>query len=255
MSRAHFLEARTDRRRRSGHSPRRVVRTVSDHSERVSKNYQGPAGLRYATYLLRPEVTPLHLDKAARFQMLVGHAGTVVDFGCGSGGLLANLQCTRRIGVEPNERPAEVARSQGIDVVGSLDELADGSADVVISNHALEHTLNPLQELRQMRKVLKPGGRVVMVLPIDDWRTQRRYRPEEPNHHLYTWSPQLMGNLLVEAGLIVDTISIMTRAYPPKANLMLGRMPAWLWELTCTAVSVVRRRRQLIVTAHTQEQA
>ena len=43
--------------------------------------------------------------------------------------------------------------------------------DVVISNHALEHTLSPFDELVELRRVLRSGRRLeVLWLPLDDWR-------------------------------------------------------------------------------------
>jgi Methyltransferase domain len=44
--------------------------------------------------------------------------------------------------------------------VTSADLLAEESADVVISNHCLEPTLNSLEEVRQLHRVLSPGGTI-----------------------------------------------------------------------------------------------
>jgi hypothetical protein len=42
---------------------------------------------------------------------------------------------------------------------------------------------------------------VALYVAIDDWRSrhQRRVDPDI-NHHLYTWTPLLLANLLREAG-------------------------------------------------------
>ena len=53
--------------------------------------------------------------------------------------------------------------------------MPDAVADVIVSNHALEHIEAPIDALRQLRPKVKPDGKLVLVLPIDDWRSQRRW--------------------------------------------------------------------------------
>jgi ubiquinone/menaquinone biosynthesis C-methylase UbiE len=43
--------------------------------------------------------------------------------------------------------------------------IADESYDVVLSCHSLEHVANPLKALYEWKRVLKPGGILVLVLP------------------------------------------------------------------------------------------
>jgi SAM-dependent methyltransferase len=46
--------------------------------------------------------------------------------------------------------------------------IADESYDFVLASHMLEHTANPLATLAEWRRVLKPGGGLVLVLPHRD---------------------------------------------------------------------------------------
>ncbi len=63
----------------------------------------------------------------------------VLDFGCGGGYLLANLDCREKIGIEVNAFAREAARKNGVTTVASASDVADGWADILISNNALEH--------------------------------------------------------------------------------------------------------------------
>src|SRR6266699_4571058 len=72
----------------------------------------------------------------------------VLDFGCGGGFLLKNIKCSRRVGVEVNPTAVAVARQNGIEVFTRVADVPDEYVDVIISNSALEHTLQPLEELR-----------------------------------------------------------------------------------------------------------
>jgi SAM-dependent methyltransferase len=177
-----------------------------------------------------------------KFEPHIRTSDRVVDFGCGGGYLLARLPGTEKVGVEPSPHARAEARRQGVESVASLDDLPDAWADVVVSNHALEHTLAPHDELRAIRRVLKPGGRLVLVVPVDDWRSQRRLDPDDRDHHLYTWTPLLLGSLLVEAGLEPLSVRIRTRAWHPRVT---PRVPSLLRAPVDSLIAVLLRRREI----------
>jgi hypothetical protein len=80
------------------------------------------------------------------------------------------------------------------------------------------------------------GGSLLLCVPIDNWRHQRHYDPHDINHHLHTWTPQLLGNTLVDAGY--DALSIYARIFAlPGARTVAayGRLPYWLFRLVCYA--------------------
>jgi SAM-dependent methyltransferase len=214
-------------------------------SAEFGDHYSGELGREYFSY---QEPLSGLLAKLNRryFAEAVRPDDVVVDFGCGSGHLLAQLETRRSIGIEVNEAARELALRRGIEIVQSAEQLDEEIADVVISSHALEHTLAPFKELVALRRILKPDGRLVMILPLDDWRAQRRMSPDR-NHHLYAWTPLTLGNLLTEAGYEVGACSIVTRAVPTR--LGLARSPRPLLDVAEVAWAVLRRRRQLLIKA------
>ena len=211
--------------------------------DRAGAHYAGDRGAEYLSYQRRFGELGAELN-LFKFVDHVGRDDAVVDFGCGIGALLERLPAASKTGVEVNEPARLEAQARGLRVVTSTTELEDGTADVVISNHALEHTLAPLDELRDLMRVLRPGGRVVLWLPVDDWRTQRRPRPD-PNHHLYTWTPLLLANLLEEAGFAVEECRVVTHAWPP-FTATVSRLPRPLFDLFARTWAVLRRRRQVM---------
>jgi SAM-dependent methyltransferase len=58
-------------------------------------------------------------------------------------------------------RRGELHVLDGVDPVG----LADGSYDVVMSSHVLEHIANPLRALAAWRRVTRPTGHLLLVAP------------------------------------------------------------------------------------------
>jgi 2-polyprenyl-3-methyl-5-hydroxy-6-metoxy-1,4-benzoquinol methylase len=83
-------------------------------------------------------------------------------------------------------------------------------SDVIISHHALEHVDHPLDILQKLRERLKPGGRIVFVVPSLNPGTNKRGTDlVTVNEHLYTWTPLLLGNLFVRAGLRVERAELL----------------------------------------------
>ena len=156
---------------------------------------------------------------SAHFEPYVKATDNVLDFGCGTGDILLRLKCAGRLGVEINPAILETARKNGIEVYERTADVPDEFVDLVISNHALEHTLHPLQELQDLRAKLRPGGKIVVVVPSES--VFKGYRPRDRNHHLYTWSPMCLGNLLTEAGFDVVESKALLYRHPYK-------MPSWL---------------------------
>lgn len=215
----------------------------------ASENYQGDKGKDYFLYQNKGGLQR-GLINARKFENFVNPTDVVLDFGCGNGSLLYNLNCRKRIGVEINPAAQSEAKQLGIEVYSSLKQIEDDSIDLVISNHALEHVLCPLLVLKEIHKKLLSKGRLVLCLPIDDWRKQVKFNLRDQNHHLYTWTPQLIGNLLLEAGYKNIEPRIYTHAWPPKNWEKLDRyLPTWLFDLICWATSIRFMRRQIIVYA------
>jgi len=133
-----------------------------------------------------------------------------VDFGSGGGYLLKNIKCGQKIGIELNETARKKSKEIGIQSLDSAKSLEDECADLIISNNALEHTTHPLNELKELNRILKPNGKIVFVVPCES--INYKYKPNDVNYHLYSWSPMCIGNLFNEAGFKV----LESKAYKHK---------------------------------------
>ena len=213
----------------------------------MSERYQGKEGEEYFAWQRGSGRVSAVVDVPV-FQRYIGPGDAVLDFGCGTGALLAALESGPKFGVEVNAAARREAAEAGITVVAAISELAEESVHVVISNHALEHVLDPLAELRGLERVLKPGGRMVLRLPLDDWRAQRD-PADDGNHHLYTWTPRLIANLLREAGFQVERAEVVSYAWPPRSAELVDRLPRRVFDLLARATAIALRRRQLLVVA------
>lgn len=175
----------------------------------------------------------------SKFVEYISSNSRVLDFGCGGGFLLKGIKCSAKVGVEVNPAAAETARKHGIEVFGSVEEVPDGYVDVIISNNALEHTLQPLQELKSLYGKLKAGGKIVFVVPCES--ISYSYKPNDINHHLYSWSPMCIGNLFTEAGFSLIESKPYIHKWPPRYKLIARVGGRRLFEIACRIYGKIER--------------
>ncbi len=218
----------------------------------VSERYQGEAGAEYAAHYHSDPMDVGFRLAAEPLYPYLRSSDHLLDFGCAAGGVLRHLapRVARAEGLEVNPHTSATARSLGFTVYNSLDELPDElSYDVVVASHVLEHVRDVASTLERLRAVLRPGGRLLVMLPMEDWRTatQREWERGDIDHHLYTWTPRLIANLLHETGYEVSDVTIRTTAWHPRLfplmRVGLGKPAFW-------AFSVLKRRRELFAIAH-----
>lgn len=177
----------------------------------VRNRYRGEQGRHY--HQTKRSIPPAAFDWVARARarkmspyILAQH--TVMEFGVGFGWNLALLSCGRKIGYDPSEFVADGLRQRGIEFVADWRSVPPQSIDVVVCHHTLEHALHPADLLQEMRQVLKPDGTLLLFVPFERERRYRRYNPQEPNHHLYSWNVQTLGNLVEESQLKIQEIGL-----------------------------------------------
>ncbi len=136
------------------------------------------------------------------------------ELGCGSG---AQLKVLSELGwdasgVELGAAAARFARERlGLDVrQGTIfsERLADGSFDVVVASHVLEHLPDPAAAAREISRILKPGGRLYASVPNGAALEAAVFGPRwawEAPHHLHHFTPASLARMLGNAGLRVES--------------------------------------------------
>lgn len=182
-----------------------------------------------------------------KFLSFLSKKKRLLEFGCGGGYLLAKLPAKEKIGIEINPIARKKAVANGVTVVASYKKIKDNWADVIISNHALEHCTHPLTEIQHLYQKLKKGGRIIFVTPHE---RNTRYHPDDVNQHLYTWSELNLANLFRLAGYKIISVETRRTAWPPYYRLLYqilgenlfrklanlyGRFFAPMWEVRLIA--------------------
>ena len=175
------------------------------------------------------------IDRVARYV----NGGDWLDFGSAEGGYAAALLragATRVVGVDVDPARIETAKREHPEVTFQVVSDATGlpfddcSFDGVFMNEVFEHVADEGQTLRELHRVLRPGGHLVLISPnrqfpfeghavhiggwtskrptplipwlpralTDRWVTARNYWPGELRHKI-----ECSGFLIVESGYVM----------------------------------------------------
>jgi SAM-dependent methyltransferase len=166
---------------------------------------------RFATDLLL-SIAGIPAERKRARLMFMGDRppAALLDVGCGHGTFLAAMaeRGWQVAGVDFDPAAVEAARSvHGLDVlVGTVDTMVERgtSFDVVTASHVVEHVPDPVEFLAQCRRLLRPGGRVVLKTPNADSFGSRRYgrawRGLEPPRHLHIFTIAALESCARKAG-------------------------------------------------------
>lgn len=152
----------------------------------------------------RPRKPSLHraiAETAARLQADHGFH-RVLDFGCGRGELLDRLAAAgwTTFGIDP-ATAHRVTRHRMLEAMP-----ADGSLDLVLMIHVLEHLPEPLAVLRQAAAALSANGALIVGVPTLDGLAAHRLKRYCINrqHHLTAYTRRSLAHLLARAGFAVE---------------------------------------------------
>jgi len=148
---------------------------------------------------------------------------SLLDVGCAAGLFVkeASNRGFRATGCDYSETAIAYGKNHfGVSIIRSVAEEIDSpddQYDVVTILHVIEHLPEPLKVLRELRRVLKPGGLVLIetvnysahakiekhlkfLIPVYGSLTHRQGLPWVPFDHLYHWSPETLMAAMEMAG-------------------------------------------------------
>lgn len=229
--------------------PRAGVKNLLRRSLLAAHGYTrlASAPLRWVGQLLK-WIAPLRYHAFSTFLHLPNgrRVGRLLDVGCGNGRLLcfARQLGWEVAGIEPDAASARIAREiAGAQVYPTLEEaqFADASFDAITMNHSLEHVVDPRAVLRACRRLLRPGGELVIALP--NWNAAgrlllgARWFALEPARHLVMFDARRLRSFLEEEGFQVEELATTSVRERPQGALarILELAPAMGGELVARA--------------------
>jgi SAM-dependent methyltransferase len=152
----------------------------------------------------------------------IERGGRVLDAGCGSGRLLDELtQYGEVSGLDMNPDSVQIARERGHEDVhqGAVEALPwpDDTFDLVTCLDVVEHTADDRVTLRELRRVAKPGGRLLITVPALQalWSTHDVY-----NNHYRRYDRRSMRAAAADAGLAIERMTYFNSLLLPPAVLV-----------------------------------
>jgi SAM-dependent methyltransferase len=156
----------------------------------------------------------------------------VVDLGSSRGLFLARFPQSERLGIEIDPEERRRGTGHGVDAAEHFINAFDGNrltarlpfedelADVVLAGEIIEHIVDTETFLREIRRVLRPGGAAVLSTPNILWWKHRlallagrypdaldyRTRYGDDFGHVRIFTPKLLHSLLEETGFVDVTV-------------------------------------------------
>jgi 2-polyprenyl-3-methyl-5-hydroxy-6-metoxy-1,4-benzoquinol methylase len=161
-------------------------------------------------------VTPLlpkrrRIDEDIRHLPTTGKPGVLVDIGCGNGQYLVTAMQLgwETWGIDLDPKAVEAAKKTGAIVSqGGFPDtgLPSGHFDIVTLSHVIEHVFDPIGALKEVFRILKPGGKIWIATPnlesFGHARFRSNWRGLEPPRHLVLFNHNSLGKALVYSGFI-----------------------------------------------------
>lgn len=93
--------------------------------------------------------------------------GRILDIGAGTGDFLsvAKNDGWKTVGVEPSDKAKAFAKSKGVSFVEQTSELENHSFDVISMWHVLEHVPDLDEQIKELKRLLKPAGTLIIAVP------------------------------------------------------------------------------------------
>lgn len=217
-----------------------ILESASVYEGDYHSNYSGRRKAKIVTGLIRLASTTRYLET---------EKPKTLDIGCSVG---ATVQAAKELGwdahgVDISERAVEYCQSLGLNcetIAGVELPYEDGTFDLVTNWHVIEHVLDVTETIQEWKRVLKPGGIMILETPASNYLKARimgpRYKKFWPPDHLYTFDRSNLTSLLRTGGFEILPSRLIGKVNALPAHLSAYALAYRGFRETCRAVNMCK---------------
>ena len=180
------------------------------------------------------QVKNLMLSKKLKWIEQEKSGGRLLDIGAGTGDFLAAAKKRgwEVFGAEPNEDARKLSAGKGVELQKETSVFPDHHFDVITMWHVLEHVPNLDEQLKELQRLLKPDGLLIVAVPnfksYDAKKYKENWAAYDVPRHLYHFSPLAIKRifssssflLTSQKGLFFDSfyVSLLSEKYASGAS-------------------------------------
>ena len=202
--------------------------------------YESNYHTHYAKRLTAKKMTAMiRLGAAARY---MPQDAKILDVGCSIG---ATLRSAVKLGWNPtgvdiSQAAVDYCRQDGLDahkVDGHELPFEDGTFDLVTNWHVIEHIPNVMDAIAEWRRVLKPGGVLMLETPASNFYKAKKlglgHLKFWPPDHVYTFNRNNLSSMLDKSGYEMLPTRLIGGLTKLKPNMTLYAMAYRGYRETC----------------------
>jgi SAM-dependent methyltransferase len=170
--------------------------------------------------------------------LLAGLSGEVLDVGCGRKPYRAFVPAERYVGLDIDSPATRAMGAADVFYDGRCFPFPDASFDGVLCSQVFEHVFNPEDFLSEIRRVLRPDGRLVLTVPFV-------WDEHEQPHDFARYSSFGLRALLERNGFTVE----IHRRSLADSRILFQLAAAYVYKVTETRLKWLRLFVQLALIA------
>lgn len=162
--------------------------------------------------------------------------GDVIDVGCGRMPYRSLVPARRYVGVDVDTPVTRALAQAEVFYDGRRLPFADGSFDGMLCSQVIEHVPEPMVFLKELERVLRPGGLLVLTTPFV-W--DEHEQPHDYARHTSFGLPVLLNAAGLEMVTLVKTV--------PNAAALAQLWSAWIFKVTRSRWRAINGITQLML--------
>jgi len=162
--------------------------------------------------------------RARKLQQWIGSEDRVLEYGVGYGWNLARLKCSKKVGFDLSPDLRASVEKKGIRFEDREEALEEKGFDAVVVHHALEHIRNPQDCLRGLQRFVSAKGKLILQVPFEREKKYRRLRGNDRAHHLSSWTPASLCNLVRTTGWKLQSANLQRFRFDRLAGTLNCRL-------------------------------